>query len=270
MSIILVDSNMLNSADLLEYFSLSPNNKIVLPDYIAMEAYKGEKFESILSSMETILEYPRQVMVLHGTRIVAKLKDHSEILKWKFINKDQTNDFEEYCRQLILAKDGNEKIQKEILKHAVAANEIMNAILKDAASLPSAFKDIQESIFDDNERKILRTSRSFTKAMMQKIYYMAEQMGNDVYFQHPEHRHKPRRGVDKHCFLFRYGVATVFLNLRWIGRGGNQNIKPERMRNDLVDAALVVYSTYYDGLLTNDHDMIWLKAMTDRFLDVVP
>ena len=191
-SIILADSTMLNSEELLNYFSDSPNNKIVLPDYIAMEAYKGDKFESILMNMETLSKYPQQIMVLHGTRAVTKLKDHSDVLKWKFINRDHTKSFDEYCRQLYLAQKGDVRIQQVILSHAAAANDIMSAILKDAGDLSLSFKYVEETLFDESEKLIFRKFMPFTQAMMHKIYYLAEKLGNEVYFQHPDHKRIPR------------------------------------------------------------------------------
>lgn len=267
-SVILVDSNMLNSQELLSYFAESEDNRIVLPDYIAIEAYKGDKFENIVSSMETISKYPEQVMVLHGTRVVTKLKDHSEILKWKFVNRDHTESFKNFCRGLHQAQNGNFAVKEYILEQAKAANELVGVLLQAGSELAESFKEIEESLFDKSEVKIMRKSSQFTPTMMKKIYFMAEKLGNDAYFSHPDHKRIPKTGINKHSFLFRYGVAVTFLGVKWIGRGNAHDVKPERMRNDLIDATLVVYSTYYDGLLTSDQDMMWLQAMTDRFLEV--
>lgn len=268
-SIIIVDSNMLNSPELLEYFTESKHNKIVLPDYIAIEAYKGDKFENIVSSMETISKYPDQVMVLYGTREITKLKDHADILKWKFINKDHTKSFKDFCRALNQAQKGNYKVKEYVMEHARAANDLVEILLKAGSEVAESFKEIEEGLFDKNEVKIMRKSLQFTPDMMKKIYFMAEKLGNEAYLSHPDHKRPPRTGINEHCFLFRYGVAITFMGVKWIGRGNAQDVKAERMRNDLIDATLVAYATYYDGLLTRDKDMMWLDAMTNRFLDVI-
>lgn len=143
-------------------------------------------------------------------------------------------------------------------------------LLNEATELSSSFKEIEEVLFDRDEIKKFRKPSLLTPTMMKKIYYLAEKLGNDVYLQHPSHKRTPKSGVNKDCFTFRYGAAVTFLGIRWISRGSRHEVKPERMRNDLIDTTLVAYSTYYDGLFTNDQDMLWLKSMTDRFLEVIP
>ena len=34
--------------------------------------------------------------------------------------------------------------------------------------------------------------------------------------------------------------------------GGAKNVKPERIRNDMVDATLAAYATYFQGFLSDD------------------
>ena len=266
--IILVDSNMLNSPELLNFFNESKDNKIVLPDYIAFEAYKGENIEHIAASMETISQFPGQVLVLHGTRIITKLKDHADILKWRFVNQEDTKAIKNFFRGLSQAQRGNEKVEEYLLKQAKAANELIGGILNAGEGLHENFKEIEKELFDKSEVKKMRQQSQYTQAMMRKIYYMAEKIANGVYLAHPDHKRPPKSGVHQDCFLFRYGVAVTLLTVKWIGRGNAQDVKAERMRNDLIDATLVAYSTFYDGLLTNDKDMIWLEAMTTRFLEV--
>ena len=265
--VILVDSNMLNSSELLEYFNASKDNKIVLPDYIAFEAYKGENIEYIAASMETISQFPDQVFVLHGTRVITKLKDHAEILKWRFVNKEDTKAIKNFFLGLNQARMGNKKVEDYLLTHARIASEHIGGMLTVGAELHDSFKEIEKELFDKSEVKKMRQQSQYTQAMMRKMLYMAEKIANDVYLGHPDHKRLPKSGVHKDCFLFRYGVAVTLLTVKWIGRGNAQNVKAERMRNDLIDATLVAYSTFYDGLLTNDKDMIWLQAMTKRFLE---
>lgn len=266
---ILVDSNMLNSPELLEYFNEYKGNKIVLPDYIAFEAYKDENIEHIAASMETISQFPEQVLVLHGTRVITKLKDHAEILKWRFVNQDHTKEIKNFFRGLSQARRGNQAVKEYLLEQAKAANELIGGMLNAGEELHESFKEIEEKLFDKSEVKKMRQQSQYTQAMMKKIYYMAEKIANEVYLVHPDHKRPPKSGVHQDCFLFRYGVAVTLLTIKWIGRGNAQDVKAEKMRNDLIDATLVAYSTFYDGLLTNDKDMMWLQAMTDRYLEVI-
>lgn len=51
-----VDSNFLQSDELRDYLSKSAGNYVVLTDYAAMEAYKGDTLDTIYRSMEIYLK----------------------------------------------------------------------------------------------------------------------------------------------------------------------------------------------------------------------
>ena len=69
-----VDSNFLQSDELRDYLSKSAGNYVVLTDYAAMEAYKGDTLGTIYRSMEILADYPKQVIVLKGTQVVCGLR----------------------------------------------------------------------------------------------------------------------------------------------------------------------------------------------------
>ncbi|RDJ01385.1 hypothetical protein B5K06_33625 [Rhizobium grahamii] len=62
------------------------------------------------------------------------------------------------------------------------------------------------------------------------------------------------RSVDElqNTFLFRHSVATFVWSLDWIARGGADNVRADRMRNDVVDVIFATYATFFDGLLSKD------------------
>ena len=40
-----------------------------------------------------------------------------------------------------------------------------------------------------------------------------------------------------YTFIFRYALAGYLVALRWMAVGGAKNVKPEKIRNDIVDAS---------------------------------
>jgi len=68
-----VDSNFLRSDALSAYLSESSQNCVLLTDYVAIEAYKGEMPASIYASMAILTRYPHQVIVLKNTADVCGL-----------------------------------------------------------------------------------------------------------------------------------------------------------------------------------------------------
>jgi hypothetical protein len=50
-----------------------------------------------------------------------------------------------------------------------------------------------------------------------------------------------------YTFIFRYALAGYLVALRWMAVGGAKNVKPEKIRNDIVDATFAAYATYFQG-----------------------
>jgi hypothetical protein len=70
---VVVDSNMLEDQLLSAFLSVSPENRAVLTDYAWVEAYKQNAVPSILRRMSVLRQFPKQVIVLKGTKDVAAL-----------------------------------------------------------------------------------------------------------------------------------------------------------------------------------------------------
>ena len=56
----------------------------------------------------------------------------------------------------------------------------------------------------------------------------------------------------RNAFLFRHSVCAFVWSLDWISQGGADNVRADRLRNDLVDVIFATYATYFDGLLSKD------------------
>ena len=66
-----VDSNSLQTDALKAYLSASRTNYAVLTEFAAMEAYKQNAVASICSRMETLCQFPTQVIVLKGALLLV-------------------------------------------------------------------------------------------------------------------------------------------------------------------------------------------------------
>jgi hypothetical protein len=69
----------------------------------------------------------------------------------------------------------------------------------------------------------------------------------DPYFKKlPAVKHLPN------AFLFRYAISGYVVTLRRIKEGGANGASAEKIRNDLVDAIIAAYATYFDGFSSED------------------
>jgi hypothetical protein len=258
-----VDSNTLQSPILRAYLSKSPNNFAVLTDYAAMEAYKGHTLASIFSSMEILANFPRQVIILKTTGVVCGLRGRLAGLTRRMIDERQTAGFKEYCRHLEDAKQGNVHLQRQLLDHGRAADTQLARMLADASTMPDVIGDVART-FSQAELKIIRTGAQFTEPLVTKLWSSIIEIAKSLYARHPRPPTMPRIEELHNTFLFRTAVCALFWALSWIAVGGPTNdVKTERIRNDLVDVNFAAFGTYFDGVLSMD------KKLTEIYRQAV-
>ena len=102
-----VDTNCLQSEALRAYLSASAHNYVILTNYAAMEAYKGDTLKSIYRSMEILAQHPKRVIVLRGAQDICALNGHAAASLEPLIDEVQTREFSEYCQHLLAAKRGD-------------------------------------------------------------------------------------------------------------------------------------------------------------------
>lgn len=251
----IIDANYLKDDALYKYLTASSNNYAVLTDYAAMEAYKGDKkntLESILNSMCILCQFPKQVIILKGTTNICALSKKSKGLIKRFIDKGQTKGFTKYCNSLKDAEKGNKKLEQVILKLGADANEHMENILKDSKNIINSISEISKK-YSKDELRIFRKREPYTIELARKIIKQIIIVSDLLHSNHPKNLVSPNDTDLSNSFIFRFSLCMYLLTLDWISNGGAVGVKPERMRNDLVDMNYVAYATFFDGIMTNDN-----------------
>ena len=263
-----VDSNFLQSEGLRRYLSKSDQNYVVLTDYAAMEAYKGDTLRSIYRSMEVLSQYPKQVIVLKGTLAVCGLRGRRAGLQRRLIDERQTQEFGKYCRDLRAAQDGDSFFQKQVLAHGRAATVHMDVIVADAAGLSEAIDEVAKN-YTEAELRTLRKGSPFTEKMTDKVIRGVLLLAAELMKKHPRVTKLPAATELPNTYIFRDALCAYLLTLRWISVGGARNVKPEKLRNDMVDVSFAAYATYFEGPLTADKKLSQVYEEAKYLLDSV-
>jgi hypothetical protein len=258
-----IDSNFLQCEPLRRFLAKSPEHFAVLTDYSAIEAYKAETPEILFRDMEILSHFPKQVIVLKGTQVVCGLSGRPARLQKRLVDRTQTQGFAEFCRHLAAARGGNTSVQKQFSNHAREARHQMQRMLIDAAKFKEGLQEITKA-YQAGELRIIRTVAPHTDEMLAKFTRHLLITAAFLFKDHPgvekkipDIRHLPN------TFIFRIALCMHLLAHRWISVGGAGNVKPERIRNDLVDVNFAAYATYFDGILSND------KKVNDIYKDAV-
>jgi hypothetical protein len=268
----IVDTNFFQCEGLRAYLAKSPQHYAVLTDYAAMEAYKGDTLASIYRSMEIFSQYPKQVIVLKPTGIVCGLSGRRAGLPRRLIDERQTREFATYCRALLAAKRGDASVQAQVLKHGQVATASIDAMLADAANIPSIIDELASETYTNEELQIVRKRSTYTEQMISKMFKNITLLSMALFRDHPRVTQKPPLAELINTFIFRIALCGNLLAQEWISVGGARGVKPERIRNDIVDISFAAYATYFHGLLTSDKKLqkifgdavFWIEALSRR------
>jgi hypothetical protein len=247
----IVDSSFLETGALREYLAASSDNYAVVPDYVAMEAYKGDTLGQIYSRMAILGEYPRQVIVLKSTQEICNLRGRAAASQTPLIDGDQTRGFPEYCQCLLAAQGGDASLQQQLLENGRAATAHIDRMLLDMKTLADGIA-LMTKTYSAAELKILRRSEKPTPEMQEKLIQRVCQLAQLFLADHLSVTNWSSGSETRDTFVFRYALCAYLSILKRIEKGAAQNVKPEKLRNDVVDINVVAFATYFDGLLTTD------------------
>jgi hypothetical protein len=244
-----IDANFLRDPALESYLT-DPQNFVVLTDFAAMESYKGDSLLNLQKTYEIVSNYPSQVIVLKSTRIIIANQHAFENLSGvELEDLNQTKGFSDFCNAIRTAKIGDAAFESRLSLLSDEANNFFVEMLNDASLVRIGIKGSFSSGLVDTFRKNKRLSESEASEAMGFILEIAYSTMKD----HPDVKVIPRAGkalTESH--LFRYCIAVFVLAKWWNENGGIDNVKLEKLRNDVVDITYVAYATRFDGFLSND------------------
>lgn len=248
---LVIDSNQLQTNRLHEFLAQSPHNAAVLPDFAAMEAYKGDSLKTIFKSMAVLSNFPNQVIILKGSTKVSRLSGRTKGLQRRLIDEKQTHDFPEYIRALRQAEAGNSDLQAQIISLGNYANEHLERMRGEAMNIRCAI-EVLGSRYTKEERATLRAREEYTPELIDKLVRTVLEMAGMIFRESPHVRRLPTYAELPNTFIFRGTLACYLLGLRRFANGGLSELSSEKLRNDFVDMMFVAYGTYFDGLMSSD------------------
>jgi hypothetical protein len=247
----IVDRSYLQSPKLRDYLAASRSNRVVLTDYAAMEAFKGDALINVVTATEILRDFPKQVIVLKCTNVIAGLKGRRCGFTRRMVDRDQTRGFPEWCEHLARAVAGDKDLQHQILENGKEADAHLMRMRDDQQNYAENLDAIAKN-FSEAELKVLRKHEPISDEMFGKIQGHVVEMAAFLFTAHPIFNGPPTARELPHTFIFRYAMAGYLIALRWMSVGGARNVKPEKLRNDIVDGTYAAYATYFQGLLSLD------------------
>lgn len=262
---IVIDSNRMQSDELQIFLSLSTDNKAVLTEYAAMEAFKGETLKSIQASWSVLRQFPKQVIVLKGTRETAMIAPEAAGIANRMILQSETRGIEQFVRLLDRAAAGDLSIQSQLLQRGKWADAHMANMLNNADKMDISIAEFCD-VFTEAELGRIRREDTWTQEMMDKLFDLTTHLTEHSFSQHPDKPRWPKSA--KHLvnhFLFRHTLMYLIYMLRLIQRGA-KNRKPSKARNDAIDVVFATYASYFNGFMSMDDEASAIHAISRELL----
>jgi hypothetical protein len=260
-----VDSNFFGAPALREYLATSPNNQAVIADHASMEAYKDEELSSLFRSMQILCDFPRQVVVLKGTRTLCGLHGNGHGLQKRLIHYRQSQGFPEYCAQLQAAQRGDRKVIAELVRLGkAAATDIGNL----SAAVPVILSEATKvsAVYSPSELHAIRARGQWTLALYEKFAKQAMVLAAFLFRDHPLVKELPPVEEVRNTYIFRLAVCAQLWILDDIAHGVTGDRNPDRVLNDLIDLQLITCATYFDGLMSADRKALRLYYAAEFFM----
>lgn len=248
-----IDSNQMQHPKLREFLK-NPKNRAVLTDFSAMEAYKGDTLNSIFKSMSVVSDFPTQVIILKGSAKICGMSGRLKGLQRRLIDETQTSEFPKFAHDLRKAESGNMHLRRQLLDLGKSATEHLEKMLIDAEQMREAFT-ILGNEYTKEERAALREQRMYTSAMVDRLANTLLVITDQIFKDAPIVRKRPSFQELPNTLIFRVSLACYVMAITRSAKGGMRNMRPDRLRNDLVDMIFVAYGTYFDGIMSDDENV---------------
>lgn len=264
---LVIDSSAMRRDELRNFLKKSPENRAVLTDYAAMEAYSGDSLSKIFSSMAVVSDFPGQIIVLKNTSKAAHLHGKAKGLRRRLIDQHQTKGFRKYVADLRIAKAGSPPHERALLKMGQEASDRLADLQDRTARFGEAVKDFAK-LFTGDEIKVLRRGEDFPQTAFEKLVKFSMTIAANMFAGPLEKNQLPPLQELPNMVPFRLALAGTVMMMMWVEKGGYDTAPVARFRNDLVDSSFAAYGTYFDGLMTFDNRLEKIYQTTQVFVEL--
>lgn len=252
-----IDSNMLQTKELDRLLSVG-DTVAILPDFVWYELYKQQTLDALRLGLSVLGDHPDKVVLLRPSAEISRLNPAVADELHRLIWDGPLGDVSEMIRIV--------RAEAPMLRSTAAqlrtlwgwARTLRPSLIEGAAEIAQSFPEMEESMFDSQEVRIIRTNGKYTPRMIFKIYGAAEQIWENLAAKH----YIELEGLDKRlisqAYLFRFALGILILLIWWIRGGSQLAVRLDRLSNDMIDLSLAVHATYFDGIVTRDEKARWV------------
>jgi hypothetical protein len=253
---LVVDSNRMNSQELAAFLESSHLHRAVITDYAWMEAYKSNSVAGLKRAFSILRDFPDQTDNLLRTKRIAGMDFRGACLGDKMIQRRAARDFKVTLSQIDRLDERSLLPLAAITPHVHAAQaHLEERMLGDMTNIREAFPMMQ-SLFSDAQISSIRGNDRMDPDLAHKIAHIIEETAKNLSLNFPNKLNRVTRNCYFDTFITRSAVAVSIYLLQWIRDGSQKDKGLKKFRNDLVDLNFAIYGTYFNGVLSNDQNLL--------------
>lgn len=252
-----VDSNFLRNPALANFLARSYRNVAVVSEFVVLEAHKRDAMVTVPKSIEILARYPKQVEMLRTSQSLLGFSGRSAGLQQRLIDNRRSRAFPHYCRLVAAAVAGDAQGQEEIRRTAHVASTHIASLIDAAPTIIDLFQR-HAMRFSPEEMVVLRTGQPRSWVTQRKLIDVVFESAVDVAKTTGAIRPPFRPEEILNLPVFRYCLSMMLLFIRWVEGGRQTGARPKLVANDVIDANIAAYATYFDGVLSADEKLLSL------------
>lgn len=249
-----VDTNFLRIPDLEDYLRASERNFVALAEHTRTECCQGDGLKNLEKSLAILGRYSRQVLILKSEKDLAALNGnrHRALVRGDLTDAQQTAEFGAFCEGVRAASRGDLTAIAAIRQMQDEANARADELLNGARLVAEGVNGIAKRL-DEGFLHRLRKGESMTAPDLELVRTQVL-LWTRLLFEgfDPHGVHGLGFASLRATFPFRKALCCFVLTLLWLEVGGIGNVAMPKLKNDLVDANIAAFATYFDGVLSND------------------
>jgi hypothetical protein len=257
--LVMPDSNYLRDERLRKYLSAHTQHRLVIADLTLIEMFKNNALGTARDSLKIVADFPDQLFVLKPTHLWLDVKVRSEADLQQLIDPDRSADLRQLSRDYRSEKalhgfgDRMKARERE-------ASQYMEELKEQVRLLETSLQNLLRE-FSPSELTQIRKGKGTTRSLKEKMFNLVDEV--TVEFVRTNQEPGRTAALNRHeahgMFAYRYALCIVIAFISWVGING-QPKKLHRRVNDVVDNQIAATSTYFNEILTNDKDLLFVAS----------
>lgn len=248
---VLIDTNSLNSSELICYFAGDSRRKGVLADPVGLESCNVSNSDRLIENLSTLSCFQDRLLLLKGVRRCAALDAAQPQIAKRMVDVKETARLSELFDTLKRARLGDPASVSAAERHRQRAARLVEEMRSGVGNLEEQIAELETAIHLQ-DLKDLRCGRPASTRMRETIWRETVSLSHVVSSHHPS---KPTLPLNKRIvdhFIFRFSLAINLFLLRFIEHGTRST---KDGSNFCIDALLSCSATYFNGIMTDDYEL---------------